>query len=109
MKAGEEVLQPVTSISTEQNMSELIEEVSEDNLEEVTEVVNESEETKVVEKQQEKLLIDILDIWKKESDKIKKKCHLKSLKFQGKNRVIDFDSPYLRKYLRSIVPVQFSC
>ena len=29
------------SISTEQNMSELIEEVSEDNLEEVTEVVNE--------------------------------------------------------------------
>jgi hypothetical protein len=71
----------------------------------VTEVVNESEKTKVVEKQQERLLIDI---WKKESDKIKKKCHLKSLKFQGKNRVIDFDSPDLRKYLREYIETEYS-
>ena len=70
-----------------------------------TEVITEGEESKIVEKKQERLLIDI---WKKDSDKILKKCHLKAVKSREKSRVIDFDSPYLRIDLREYIEAEYS-
>lgn len=47
-------------------------------------------------------------LWEESSDKIQKKCKLKSLKFKESTRVIDFSLPYLRKEIKEYLEEEYS-